>query len=93
MANIRRKFPGKSDHEIYLRVHQVMEGIASEMSLAYETDGARKRGKVAKMGITGAYAVTAGEVTVDLSYPMLVPGSMRKKVEAKIEQKLDGLFA
>jgi hypothetical protein len=92
MANIHRKFPGKSDGEIYQRVHQVMEQIAGDMSLSYETDEARRHGKVAKMGITGVYAVRDSAVTVELKYPMLVPGAMRKKVEDKIERKLDGLF-
>jgi len=32
-------------------------------------------------------------VTVDLAYPMLVPGALRRKVEERIEEKLDGLFA
>jgi hypothetical protein len=70
-----------------------MEAIAAEMSLSYSTDGARRHGTVAKMGITGKYAVGAGEVVVELAYPMLIPGALRKKVESRIEQKLDGLFA
>jgi len=93
MAAIRRKFHGKTDHEIYEKVHEVMEKIADDMGLDYETDGSRRHGKVAKMGITGHYAVKGGEVTVDLKYPMLVPGSLKKKVEERIAQKLDGLFA
>jgi hypothetical protein len=93
MSSIRRKFQGKTDHQIYEKVHEVMEKIADDMGLAYETDGHRRHGKVAKMGITGHYAVKDGEVTVDLKYPMLVPGSLKKKVEEKISQKLDGLFA
>jgi hypothetical protein len=32
-------------------------------------------------------------VDVDIKFPMLVPGSMRKKVEEDIHRKLDGLFA
>ena len=32
------------------------------------------------------------EVTVDLKFPMLIPGSMRQKVQEDIERKLDGLF-
>jgi len=42
---------------------------------------------------TGATCVWQGEVTVDLAFPMLIPGSLRKKVTEDIEQKLDQLFA
>lgn len=93
MATIHRKFPGKSAPEIYARVDAVMQGIAAELSLDYRGDGQRHSGTVAKMGITGSYQVRAGEVSVDLKYPMLVPGSLRKKVEDRISEKLDGLFA
>jgi hypothetical protein len=93
MPSIHRKFPGRSDGEIYRRVHEVMEQIASDMSLDYETNQDRRHGKVAKMGITGSYAVKDGAVTVDLKYPMLIPGAMRRKVEDRIQSKLDGLFA
>lgn len=93
MSAIRRKFQGKTDGEIYEKVHQVMEKIAGDMSLDYETDDKKRNGKVAKMGITGHYTVNGGEVVVELKYPMLVPGSLKKKVEEKISQKLDGLFA
>jgi hypothetical protein len=30
---------------------------------------------------------------VDMKYPMLVPGSMRAKIEDHIERKLDALFS
>jgi hypothetical protein len=90
---IRRKYHGKSDPEIYRKVDGVMERLASELGLTYETDAATRSGKVAKMGISGKYAVKAGEVTVELAYPMLVPGSLRKKVEDKIESHLQDLFA
>jgi len=93
MPSIHRKFPGKSDGEIYQRVHEVMEEIAGDMSLDYQTDRSGRHGKVAKMGITGVYRVHESVVTVELKYPMLIPGAMRKKVEDKIERKLDGLFA
>ena len=53
----------------------------------------RKTGKVSKMGVSGAYAVRDEEVTVDLKFPMLVPGSMRQRVQEDIERKLDSLFA
>jgi hypothetical protein len=45
------------------------------------------------MGISGTYQVRDGEVVVDLEFPMLVPGSMRQKVEDDIQRRLDGLFA
>ena len=44
------------------------------------------------MGITGSYLVQGEEVVVDLKFPMLIPGSMRSKVTADIERKLDTLF-
>jgi hypothetical protein len=44
------------------------------------------------MGATGTYAVRDGGVTVELKFPMLVPGSMRRKVEEDVEKRLDGLF-
>ena len=93
MAQIVRKYPGKKAAEIYEKVDQVMERIAQKMSLDYKKDIDSRTGKVSKMGVTGAYAVKDGEVTVDLKFPMLVPGSMRQKVQEDIERKLDGLFA
>ncbi len=70
-----------------------MQRIAQKLSLDYHRDGETKSGKVSKMGVTGSYAVRGDEVIVDLKFPMLVPGSMRKKVEQDIEQRLDSLFA
>jgi hypothetical protein len=93
MAQIKRTYPGKSAAEIYDRVDQVMERVAQKLSLDYHRDGTAKTGKVSKMGISGSYLVRDEEVTVDLKFPMLVPGSMRQKVQDDIERKLDGLFA
>jgi hypothetical protein len=93
MAQITRKYPGKSAGEIYTKVDEVMERIAQKLSLDYQRDQQRKTGKVSKMGVTGSYAVQDGQVTVDLKFPMLVPGSMRQKVQEDIERKLDGLFS
>ena len=93
MPQITRKYPGKSAGEIYSKVDEVMERIAQKLSLDYQRDHHRKTGKVSKMGVTGSYAVQDGQVTVDLKFPMLVPGSMRQKVQEDIERKLDGLFA
>jgi hypothetical protein len=93
MPQIRKTYPGKSAGEIYEKVDQVMERIAEKMSLDYKRDDAAKAGKVSKMGITGSYLVRDGEVTVDLKFPMLIPGSMRQKVQDDIERKLEGLFA
>jgi putative polyhydroxyalkanoic acid system protein len=92
MPQIKRSFPGKSAGEIYEKVDQVMERIAQKLSLAYERDGDAKTGKVSKLGISGSYLVRDGEVTVDLKFPMLVPGSMRQRVQGDIERKLDELF-
>jgi hypothetical protein len=93
MAQITRKYPGKSAHEIYSKVDQAMSDLAAKMALDYQKDGEKKVGKVSKMGVTGAYAVRDEEVSVELKFPMLVPGSMRQKVQENIERKLDSLFA
>jgi hypothetical protein len=92
MPQIVRKYPGKSAGEIYSKVDEVMERIAQKMSLDYQKQPDAKTGKVSKMGVSGAYFVRDGEVTVDLKFPMLIPGSMRQKVQEDIERKLDGLF-
>jgi hypothetical protein len=93
MPQIKRTFPGKTAGEIYEKVDEVMERIAEKLSLHYQTDGAAMTGKVSKLGISGSYLVKDGEVTVELKFPMLVPGSMRDKVQSDIERKLDGLFS
>lgn len=92
MPQIKRTFPGKSAGEIYEKVDEVMERIARKLSLDYKRDGAAKTGKVSKLGISGSYLVSDGEVTVDLKFPMLVPGSMKERVQSDIERKLDELF-
>ncbi len=93
MPQIKKNYPGKSAGEIYSKVDQVMERIAEKLSLEYQKDHRAKTGKVSKLGISGAYLVRDGEVTVDLKFPMLVPGSMRQKVQDDIQRKLDGLFS
>jgi hypothetical protein len=92
MPQIKKTYPGKSAGDIYAKVDEVMERIAQKLSLHYDKDETARTGKVSKMGISGSYLVRDGEVTVDLKFPMLVPGSMRQKVQDDIERKLDGLF-
>ncbi len=92
MHQIKRTYPGKSAGEIYAKVDEVMERIAEKLSLHYDTDGDARTGKVSKMGISGTYLVSDEQVTVELKFPMLVPHSMRQKVQDDIERKLDGLF-
>jgi hypothetical protein len=92
MAMISKRYPGKSDEEIYAKVDSVMEGIARRHTLDYRREPAARRGSVAKMGASGTYAVADGQVTVELKYPMFVPPSMRRKVEEDIERKLEELF-
>ncbi len=92
MPQIRKTFPGKSAGEIYRKVDAVMERIAQKLSLDYERDGGSRTGKVSKMGISGSYLVRDGEVTVDLKFPMLVPGSMRQRVQDDVERRLEELF-
>ncbi len=92
MALITRSYPGRTDDEIYSRVDEVMEGVARRHSLHYRKDVSERTGSVSLMGASGSYAVRGGQVTVELRYPMLIPGAMRRKVEADIERKLDALF-
>jgi hypothetical protein len=92
MPQIKKTYPGKSAGEIYVKVDEVMERIAEKLSLDYQKDHSTRTGKVSKMGISGSYLVRDGEVTVDLKFPMLIPGSMRQKVQDDIARKLDGLF-
>jgi hypothetical protein len=93
MPQIKKTYPGKSSGEIYAKVDEVMERIAQKLSLDYHKDGKARTGKVSKLGISGSYVVADGEVTVDLKFPMLIPGSMRQKVQEDIERKLEGLFS
>ena len=92
MAVITKAFPGKSDEEIFTRVDAVMAGVARRHSLDYRKDDAARTGAVSMMGGSGSYAVRQGEVTVELKYPFLVPGPMRRKIEEDIERKLEELF-
>jgi hypothetical protein len=93
MPQINKKYPGKSAEEIYEKVDQVMERLTTKMGLKYDKDPEGKTGKVSKMGISGSYLAKDGEVTVDLHFPMLVPGPMKRQVQEDIERRLDGLFA
>ncbi len=93
MPQIKKRFPGKSAGEIYTKVDEAMQRIAQKLSLDYQKDHSARTGKVSKLGISGSYLVNEGEVTIDLKFPMLIPGSMRQKVQDDIERKLDGLFA
>ena len=93
MAQITRKYPGKSAEEIFLRVDAVMQRLTAKMGLRYEKDPAARTGRVSKMGISGSYLAREGEVSVDLRFPMLVPGPMKRQVQDDIERRLDGLFA
>jgi hypothetical protein len=92
MAQIKKVYPGRSAGEIYSKVDEVMERLAQKLSLDYHRDHAARTGKVSKMGISGSYLVRDGEVTVDLKFPVLIPGSMRQKVQDDIVRKLEGLF-
>jgi hypothetical protein len=91
--HIRRTFAGRSEGEIFERVHDLMSHLAERFSLDYRKDDAARSGRVSKMGVTGTYQVRGEEVVVDLKFPMLVPSSMRQKVEEDIERKLDALFS
>jgi hypothetical protein len=93
MSHIHRKYPGRKAAEIYEKVDQVMERLTHKMGLKYDKNPAAKTGKISKMGIHGTYVAKEGEVTIDLHFPMLIPGSMKKQVQEDIEKRLDGLFA
>ena len=93
MPQIKREYPGKNAHEIYERVDQVMERLTAKLGLKYDKDPARKTGKVSKIGISGTYLASDGAVVIDLNFPMLVPGSMKRQVTEDIERRLDGLFS
>jgi hypothetical protein len=93
MPQIKRSYPGKNANEIYEKVDQVMQRLTDKMGLKYQKDPAAKTGKVSKMGIHGTYLAKEGEVTVDLHFPIIIPGSMKKQVQEDIERRLDGLFA
>jgi hypothetical protein len=92
MPQIKREYPGKSAQQIYEKVDQVMERLTAKMGLKYDKDPEAKTGKVSKMGISGAYVAGNGHVTIDLHFPILVPGSMKRQVQQDIERRLDGLF-
>ena len=92
-SQFNRKYPGKSAEEIFRKVDEAMHQMASKHSLHYERDEAAKSGKVGKMGVAGHYVVKNDEVTIDLKFPMLVPGSMKRTVEEAITKRLDHLFA
>ncbi len=92
MPQIKKQYPGKSAHEIYEKVDQIMERMTAKLGLKYDKDPARKSGKVSKIGISGSYLASDGQVVIDLNFPMLVPSAMKKQVTADIEKRLDGLF-
>ena len=93
MPQIKKSYPGKTAQQIYEAVDVVMERLTAKMGLKYDKDPGAKSGKVSKMGISGVYLAKEGEVTVDLHFPMLIPGPMKKQVQEDIERRLDGLFA
>jgi hypothetical protein len=93
MAQIKREYPGKNAQQIFEKVDQVMERLTAKMGLKYEKNPDGKTGKVSKMGISGVYVAGDGHVVIDLHFPMLVPGSMKRQVQEDIERRLDGLFA
>ena len=93
MPLISRKYPGKSAQEIYEAVDMVMERLTAKLGLKYQKNPGTKAGTVSKMGIKAEYLAREGEVTVDLHFPVLIPGPLKKQVQEDIERKLDVLFA
>jgi hypothetical protein len=93
MPQIKREYPGKNAEEIYRKVDEVMQRLTDKMGLKYAKDPASRTGKVSKMGIAGTWRAVDGQVSVDLSFPMIIPGSLKRQVQEDIERRLDGLFA
>src|SRR3990172_8231868 len=93
MPLITRKYPGKNAQDIYEKVDQVMQRLTVKMGLKYDKHPKERAGKVSKMGITGKYLAKDGEATVDLHFPILLPGKLKKQVQDDIERRVDGLFA
>jgi len=93
MPQIKREYPGKDARQIYEKVDQIMERLTEKLGLRYDRNPDAKTGKVSKMGISGVYVAGDGHVTIDLHFPMLVPGAMKKQVQEDIEKRLDGLFS
>jgi len=93
MPQIKKDYPGKSAGEIYEKVDEVMERLSTKMGLKYDKDPDARTGKVSKLGISGTYLAVEGKVTVELVFPMIIPGSMKKQVQEDIERRLNGLFA
>jgi hypothetical protein len=89
---ITRRYPGKSAAEIFTKVDELIGHFAERHSFDYKKDHAARAGAVSKMGVHGAYACSDGEVSVELKYPMFVPGPARRKVEEDIERRLETLF-
>jgi hypothetical protein len=92
MPQIKKQYPGRSAHEIYEKVDQIMERMTAKLGLKYDKDPARKSGRVSKIGISGSYLASDGQVIIDLNFPMLVPSAMKRQVTEDIEKRLDGLF-
>lgn len=93
MPQIKREYPGRKADEIYAKVDEVMQRLTDKMGLRYDKDPAQRTGKVSKLGIAGSYKATDGQVSIDLSFPMIVPGALKRQVQEDIERRLDGLFA
>jgi len=93
MPQIKKDYPGKSAGEIFEKVDEVMERLSTKMGLKYDKDPDARTGKVSKLGISGTYLAVEGTVTVELNFPMIIPGSMKKQVQEDIERRLNALFS
>jgi hypothetical protein len=95
MASYRaeRTFSGKTAQEIFERTRQTIDELAHRYSLKHEPEPSSLRGKVGRMGTEGRYRVEGEKLTLDLDYSFLIPGAMRRRVEAEVNQRLDALFA
>jgi len=63
MPQIKKHYPGKSAHEIFGKVDELMEHVAERFSLDYEKDHRARTGRVHKLGVTGSYSVGEGGPT------------------------------
>ncbi|MHB1845299.1 MAG: polyhydroxyalkanoic acid system family protein [Deltaproteobacteria bacterium] len=89
---IERSYPGKTTQEIFERTRASIEQISAQLSLKHESDEAKRTGKVSRTGAEGRYRVEGERLTLELEFGFLVPGVVRKRVEAEVTGRLDRLF-
>lgn len=87
-----RTFAGKNAAEIYQATKKVIEDLAGKYSLKHQADDQKLSGTVKQIGVNGSYQASSEKVAITLEYGMLIPGSIRDKVQAEVTRQLDKLF-